>query len=109
MCLMCTKRTSRGTTTKLLDTNYLTPKSVSNYLGNVFVPDGKLKPCGPDVPVDVQTMPGRLELSVPWSLRREIARLRRLVGFGKRGLLEKGSFQKSPFSRDSREFRDSRD
>ena len=29
--------------------------------------------------------------------------------FGKRGLLEKGSFQKSPFSRDSREFRDSRD
>ena len=29
-------------------------------------------------------------------------------GFGKRGLLEKGSFQKSPFSRDSREFRDSR-
>ena len=30
------------------------------------------------------------------------------VGFGKRGLLEKGSFQKSPFSRDSREFRDSR-
>ena len=32
-----------------------------------------------------------------------------LVGFGKRGLLEKGSFQKRPFSRDSREFRDSRD
>ena len=32
-----------------------------------------------------------------------------LIGFGKRGLLEKGSFQKSPFSRDSREFRDSRD
>ena len=31
------------------------------------------------------------------------------VGFGERGLLEKGSFQKSPFSRDSREFRDSRD
>ena len=31
------------------------------------------------------------------------------VGFGKRGLLEKGSFQKRPFSRDSREFRDSRD
>ena len=30
-------------------------------------------------------------------------------GFGKRGLLEKGPFQKSPFSRDSREFRDSRD
>ena len=30
-------------------------------------------------------------------------------GIGKRGLLEKGSFQKSPFSRDSREFRDSRD
>ena len=29
--------------------------------------------------------------------------------FGKRGLLEKGSFQKSPFSRDSREVRDSRD
>ena len=28
---------------------------------------------------------------------------------GKRGLLENGSFQKSPFSRDSREFRDSRD
>ena len=25
--------------------------------------------------------------------------------FGKRGLLEKGSFQKSPFSRDSRDFR----
>ena len=31
------------------------------------------------------------------------------LGFGKRGLLEKGSFQKSPFFRDSREFRDSRD
>ena len=31
------------------------------------------------------------------------------LGFGKRGLLEKGSFQKSPFSRDSREFRDSGD
>ena len=29
--------------------------------------------------------------------------------FGKRGLLEKGSFQKSLFSRDSREFGDSRD
>ena len=29
--------------------------------------------------------------------------------FWKRGLLEKGSFQKSPFSRDSREFRDSRE
>ena len=29
--------------------------------------------------------------------------------FRKRGILEKGSFQKSPFSRDSREFRDSRD
>ena len=29
--------------------------------------------------------------------------------FWKRGLLEKGSFQKSPFSRDSREFLDSRD
>ena len=28
---------------------------------------------------------------------------------GERGLLERGSFQKSPFSRDSREFRDSRD
>ena len=32
-----------------------------------------------------------------------------LVGFGKGGLLEKGSFQKSPFSRDSREVRDSRE
>ena len=36
-----------------------------------------------------------------------------IVGFGKRGLLEKGlekgSFQKSPFSRDCRDFRDSRD
>ena len=32
-----------------------------------------------------------------------------MIGFGKRGLLEKGSFQKSSFSRDSREFRDSRD
>ena len=31
------------------------------------------------------------------------------IGFGKRGLLEKGSFQTYPFSRDSREFRDSRD
>ena len=31
------------------------------------------------------------------------------IGFGKRGLLEKGSFQKSPFSRDSRESRASRD
>ena len=30
------------------------------------------------------------------------------LGFGKRGLLEKGSFQKSLFSRDSREFRDAR-
>ena len=33
----------------------------------------------------------------------------RSLGFGKRGLLEKGSFQRSPFSRDFREFRDSRD
>ena len=31
------------------------------------------------------------------------------VSFGKRGLLEKGSFEKSSCSRDSREFRDSRD
>ena len=31
------------------------------------------------------------------------------IGFGKRGLLEKGSFQKSPFARDSIEYRDSRD
>ena len=31
------------------------------------------------------------------------------IEFGKRSLLEKGSFQKSPFARDSREFRDSRD
>ena len=31
------------------------------------------------------------------------------IGFGKRGLLEKGSFQNSPSSRDSREFRDSRE
>ena len=31
------------------------------------------------------------------------------IGFGKRGLLEKGSSQKSPFSRESREFRDSRE
>ena len=30
-------------------------------------------------------------------------------GSEKRGLLEKGSFQKSPFSRDSRELRDSRE
>ena len=30
------------------------------------------------------------------------------VGFGKRGLLEKGSFHKSPFSRYFREFRESR-
>ena len=32
----------------------------------------------------------------------------RTSGSEKRGLLEKGSFQKSPFSRDSREFRDTR-
>ena len=32
-----------------------------------------------------------------------------ILGFGKGGLLEKGSLQKSPFSRDSREFRDPRD
>ena len=31
------------------------------------------------------------------------------IGFARRGLLEKGSFQKSSFSRDSRKFRDSRD
>ena len=31
------------------------------------------------------------------------------LGFRKRGLLEKGSFQKNPVSRGSREFRDSRD
>ena len=31
------------------------------------------------------------------------------LGFRKTGLLEKGSFQKSPFSRDFREVRDSRD
>ena len=30
----------------------------------------------------------------------------RMLGVGKRGLLEKGSLQKSPFSRDSREFRE---
>ena len=39
--------------------------------------------------------------SVPESSRTSL-----LFGFGKRGLLEKGSFQKSPFSRDSREFRE---
>ena len=33
---------------------------------------------------------------------------KRGVEFGKGGLLEKGSFQKSPFSRDCREFGDSR-
>ena len=32
-----------------------------------------------------------------------------IFGFGKRGLLEKGSFQKGPFSRDSGESRDFRD
>ena len=32
-----------------------------------------------------------------------------LVNFGKSGFLEKGSFQKSPFSRDSRDFRESRE
>ena len=32
----------------------------------------------------------------------------RLLGTEKRGLLEKGSFQKTPYSRDPREFRDSR-
>ena len=32
-----------------------------------------------------------------------------LIGFGERGLLEKGSFQKSPFRGVSREFRDSRE
>ena len=31
------------------------------------------------------------------------------IGFGERVLLEKGSFEKSPFSRDFREFRDSRE
>ena len=31
------------------------------------------------------------------------------IEFGKRGLLEKGSLQKSPFFRDSREYRDSRE
>ena len=31
------------------------------------------------------------------------------IGFSKRGLLETGSSQKSPFSKDSREFRDSRE
>ena len=40
---------------------------------------------------------------------RESLREWPFLGFGKGGLLEKGSFQKSPFSRDSREFRDSRD
>ena len=38
---------------------------------------------------------------------REVLAL--LFGFGKRGLLEKGAFQKSQSSGDSREFRDSRD
>ena len=32
-----------------------------------------------------------------------------MIGFGKGGLSEKGSSQKSPFSRDSRESRDSSD
>ena len=31
------------------------------------------------------------------------------ISGSERGLLEKGSFEKSPFSRDSREFRDSRE
>ena len=38
-----------------------------------------------------------------------VSRAETTLRFGKRGLLEKGSFQKGPFSRDSREFRDSRD
>ena len=42
------------------------------------------------------------------SLRIALVCWMAFVGFGKRGVLEKGSFQKSPFSRDSREFRDSR-
>ena len=49
---------------------------------------------------------GSLLFSGPWS---PLAAHENIIGFGKRGLLEKGSFQKSPFSRDSREFRDSRD
>ena len=43
------------------------------------------------------------------NMRKILSRLWLSFGFGKRGLLEKGSFQKSPFSRESREFRDSRD
>ena len=38
-----------------------------------------------------------------------LGRGKRSVGFRKRGLVEKGSFRKNPFCRDSREFRDSRD
>ena len=46
-------------------------------------------------------------------MRKQISRFLFVIifvlGFKKRALLEKGSFQKSTFSRDSREFRDSRD
>ena len=44
--------------------------------------------------------PLRFALTTPENLKSRVR---------KRGLLEKGSFQKSPLSRDSREFRDSRD
>ena len=44
--------------------------------------------------------------TAPSSLNKEV---RPFFGMGKRGLLEKGSFQKGPFSGDSREFRASRD
>ena len=43
-------------------------------------------------------------LTWQWCIERSL-----WSGLEKRGLLEKGSFQKSPFSRDSREFRYSRD
>ena len=52
---------------------------------------------------------GHLALGILNPLFREpVVCTQASLGFGKRGLLEKGSLQKSPF-RDSREYRDSRD
>ena len=53
-----------------------------------------------------------MESDIERCTEREIHRERHRnieIGFGKRGLLEKGSFQKDRFSRDSRDFRESRD
>ena len=69
----------------------------------IFIPRGTVRPGNP------RTDPRLTSLaSAKLGVVRVLLFCLTDIGFGKRGLLEKGSFQKSPFSSDSREFRDSR-